>query len=76
VETRRFLLRATNSGVTAIVDPRGIVTASAPRAALAVVGGQVAVTAAETLYMRIGDAFAWACVLVSLAALLVWRRAR
>jgi len=72
VETRRFLLRATNSGVTAIVDPRGIVTASAPRDAPAVVAREVAAAAAETLYMRIGDVFAWTCLLVALATLLVW----
>jgi len=71
VETRRFLLRATNSGVTAIVDPRGIVTASAPRDAPAVVAREVAAAAAETLYMRVGDVFAWSCLRVALAALLV-----
>jgi apolipoprotein N-acyltransferase len=27
---------------------------------------------AETLYVRIGDVFAWTCLLVALAALLVW----
>jgi apolipoprotein N-acyltransferase len=72
VETRRFLLRATNSGVTAIVDPRGVVTASAPRDAPAIVAGQVAAASVETLYVRIGDVFAWTCLLISLAALLVW----
>ena len=76
METRRVLLRATNSGVTAIVDPRGIVVASAPRDAPAVVAGQVAASSLKTLYVRIGDAFAWTCLLVSLAALLVWRRPR
>ena len=68
VETRRFLLRATNSGVTAIVDPRGVVVASAQRDAPAVVTAEVAAASAETLYVRVGDVFAWACLLVALVA--------
>jgi apolipoprotein N-acyltransferase len=36
--------------------------------------GSVCTTSAtaETLYVRIGDVFAWTCLLVALAALLVW----
>src|SRR5262249_43993520 len=41
VETRRPLVRATNSGVTALVDARGIVIAAAPRDAATVLAGTV-----------------------------------
>jgi len=70
VETRRFLLRATNSGVTAIVDPRGVVVASAPPDVPAFVTGRVVAVSATTPYVRGGDVFAWACLLVAVGALL------
>jgi apolipoprotein N-acyltransferase len=76
VETRRFLLRATNSGVTAIVDPRGIVVASAPPGAPAVVTDHIVAVCVTTPYVRGGDVFAWACLVVSLGALLVPRLRR
>ncbi|MGH7893389.1 MAG: apolipoprotein N-acyltransferase [Candidatus Binatia bacterium] len=72
VETRRFLVRVTNSGVTGVVDPRGAVVATAPRDAAAVVPARITALAGRTLYTRIGDAFAWVCVLV-VALALVWR---
>jgi apolipoprotein N-acyltransferase len=71
VETRRPLLRATNSGVTALVDPRGVVVAAGPRDAIAVVSGTVTALSTSTLYTRIGDVFAWACLVAALGALLV-----
>ena len=71
VETRRFLLRATNSGVTAIVDPRGIVVASPPPQTATVVTGRVTGVSGRTPYVRAGDVFAWACVLVALGALIL-----
>jgi apolipoprotein N-acyltransferase len=73
VETRRFLLRATNSGVTAIVDPRGFVVASAPPGAATVVAGHVTRISGLTPYVRAGDVFAWACVLAALGALILPR---
>lgn len=70
VESRRYLLRATNSGLTAVVDPRGAVVAGAPRATPAVVTADVVPLAETTPYARVGDAFAWACVLAAAAACL------
>jgi apolipoprotein N-acyltransferase len=74
VETRRFLLRATNSGVTAVVDPRGLVLVSAPRDVATVVPARVTAVSGLTPYTRVGDAFAWACVLIALAGVLVAAR--
>ena len=62
--------------MTAIVDARGVVTASAPHDAPVVVAGQVAAVSVETLYVRIGNVFAWTCLLASVVALLVRRRPR
>jgi len=73
VETRRPLLRATNSGVTALVDARGIVIVAAPRDAATVLAGTVTTLSTPTLYTRIGDVFAWTCLLAALGGLLLPR---
>lgn len=75
VENRRFVLRGTNAGITAIVDPRGAVVAEAPRAAPAVLSGSVVPIATRTFYTRAGDVFGWGCAALA-AACLLRRRGR
>jgi apolipoprotein N-acyltransferase len=75
VEMRRFLLRVTNSGDTAIIDARGAVVAAAPPGVSAVVSGRVTGTRQLTVYARVGDLFAWACVAVALGATFRCRKA-
>jgi apolipoprotein N-acyltransferase len=67
VETRRWLLRAGNDGVTAIVDPRGRVTARIPAGAPDVLLGEWRPVTGETLYMRVGDWWLAGLVVVGLA---------
>ncbi|MFN8640858.1 MAG: apolipoprotein N-acyltransferase [Candidatus Binatia bacterium] len=74
VENRRFLLRGTNAGITAIVDARGAVVAEAPRGAPALLDGSVVPIAVRTVYARVGELFGWACVAVVAAALLARRK--
>jgi apolipoprotein N-acyltransferase len=73
VETRRPLVRATNTGITAMVDANGRITAP-PEGALWQKGlarfDVPADEARRTLYVLAGDAFAWACVAAVAAALL------
>ena len=69
IETRRFLVRVTNSGLTAVVDPRGAVVAAAPRDEPAVVSAEVVPLDGATPYTRVGDAFSWACTLAAALAL-------
>jgi apolipoprotein N-acyltransferase len=69
IENHRWVLRATNTGVTAAIDPYGRVTTAAPRhirTALRVGFGYEHDT---TFYTRHGDLFAYACVLTTLLAL-------
>lgn len=69
IESRRWLLRATNTGVTTAIDPYGRETEQLPRhqrAALAVAFG---FRNDVTFYTRHGDWFAWLCVAVTLGAL-------
>lgn len=69
VETRRFLLRATNTGITAVVDPYGRVVAEAPSHTRTVLTAGFAPRRDVTWYARHGDWFAALCALVSAAAL-------
>jgi apolipoprotein N-acyltransferase len=78
VELKRPLVRAANTGVSAIVDPSGRVDAAlglftpgtlAARIALPRAGG-------TTLYARVGDRFAQLCALAAAAALVAVGRAR
>lgn len=66
VENRRWILRATNNGVTASVDPYGTVRQSIPRHACAALLANFAFNDEQTFYTRHGDVFAWMCAWVSL----------
>lgn len=68
VEQRRFLVRASTSGPSAVVDPAGRVLARSAFSATSVIGGAVEARSARTVYGRAGDAFAWGCVAVAVAA--------
>ncbi|MEO6026879.1 MAG: apolipoprotein N-acyltransferase [Candidatus Binatia bacterium] len=71
VETRRWLVRASTSGPSAIIDPAGRIVDRLPFAEAGVVRGAIAARRDLTIYARIGDVFAWACAL--LTALMVAR---
>ncbi|MEJ2577302.1 MAG: apolipoprotein N-acyltransferase, partial [Gammaproteobacteria bacterium] len=55
-ETERFLLRATNTGVSALIGPRGELVAVAPQFEQAVLAGTVQPRAGATPFVRLGNA--------------------
>jgi len=55
LETGRYMLRATNTGVTAIIDPQGRVVSAAPEFQVAVVTGEVRAHVGATPYVRWGN---------------------
>lgn len=65
VENRRWVVRATNSGVTASIDPYGRIFRPLPRDVRAAADLPYDFRTNETVYTRFGDWFAWLCVLVS-----------
>jgi apolipoprotein N-acyltransferase len=67
IETGRPMLRATNTGMTAIVDPHGNVQAVAPQFATAVVRGEVRAYQGTTPYVRWGNMPVIAVALLLLA---------
>jgi apolipoprotein N-acyltransferase len=62
IEERRWVIRASTWGPSALVDPFGRVTVATARGAQDTVEGNVESLGGETLYARVGDAFALACV--------------
>ncbi|MDX2170955.1 MAG: apolipoprotein N-acyltransferase [Deltaproteobacteria bacterium] len=69
VEERTWIVRATTTGISALIDPTGVVRASAPANAAALLSGDVVPGTTPTLYRRWGDWFAVACAaLVGLVA--------
>ncbi len=55
VETRRWLVRASNSGISAVIDPRGEVVASLPYGAAGTLVYEVEVRDDRTVYVRGGE---------------------
>ncbi len=67
VETRRYLVRSTNSGVSAIVSPTGKIEASTDIFTTENLEGEVVlIDSLETLYSRVGDIFAWIALAVTI----------
>jgi apolipoprotein N-acyltransferase len=73
VEQRRYLVRASTSGPSAIVDPAGRVVVRTAISTQTVASGEIRAGTVTTLYSRVGDLFAWLCVA---AALIGWVAAR
>jgi apolipoprotein N-acyltransferase len=76
VESRLWIVRATTTGVSAIIDPYGRITTRTQSFTAATIGGTVVPMKVTTPYERYGDAFAWLCVLIAIAALVAPRARR
>jgi apolipoprotein N-acyltransferase len=74
LETGRPMLRATNTGATAVIDARGKVTARLPYLTEAALVAQVTGFTGSTPYVRWGDWPALAAITLLLALALVRRR--
>jgi apolipoprotein N-acyltransferase len=62
VETRRYLVRATNTGISAVIEPTGGVLVKSGMYESATIVAAVGRLSMKTLYARLGDWFAWGCV--------------
>ena len=70
IENERWILSATDTGVTASIDPYGRTVARLPRKERGALVAPYALTSVTTFYTRHGDWFAWLCAIISLGALL------
>ncbi|MBI3768427.1 MAG: apolipoprotein N-acyltransferase [Deltaproteobacteria bacterium] len=64
VETRRDLVRATNSGWTSVLAATGEVMAELPTFRLGTLTTEVRLLSGTTVYTAVGDVFAWAVVMI------------
>ncbi len=74
VETRRYLVRAANTGISGMVDPWGRVMESTELNESAVAVANIRPLSSRTLYVRWGDVLPRLCVVLALVgALLAWK---
>lgn len=66
VENRRYLLRAANSGISAVIDPLGRILSTTGLHRRTVLDGDFRFRQTPTFYSRNGDLFAWLCLALSL----------
>jgi apolipoprotein N-acyltransferase len=66
IENERWVLRDTNTGITATIDPYGRILEQAPRDVLTALTAPFSVVMGTTFYTRHGDWFAWLCVIISM----------
>jgi len=65
VETRRYLIRSTNTGVSAVINPIGEVKNATGIFKKEHFADQVALLYSDTIYMKSGDIFPWICLIAS-----------
>lgn len=70
IETRRAMVRATNTGVTAVIDPAGRMAEPLPVFTEGVLRARVPLLEMETFYVRYGDWFPWLMTAVTAGAAL------
>ena len=76
VETGRYLLRAANTGITAIIRPDGVVSAVQPWWQAHALVGQFRLSTSQTPYMRWGDWPLLGCLIILMLPLLMRRSSR
>jgi len=74
VETRKSLVRAANTGISAFVDPLGRVQEASPLFAPYAKSATAALLGGTTAYVRWGHVFPVACLLLALIGLWICRK--
>ncbi len=69
IENDRWLLAATNTGMTASIDPYGRIVAATPRKVRTTLAAPYALISGTTFYTRHGDWFAYLCAIISAGTL-------
>jgi apolipoprotein N-acyltransferase len=65
IENHRYLLRATNNGLTTLIDPWGRVVEEAPRYRRLAMPARFDFETRQSFYSVYGDIFAWFCTLIA-----------
>lgn len=64
IETRRWVAKNASMGGTVVIDALGLVRKSTPYLTKSVLVTDIPAMEGKTVYVRIGDVFAWLCLLV------------
>jgi apolipoprotein N-acyltransferase len=67
IENNRWVLRSTNTGVTASIDPRGRIVDQMPRHVRGALLAKFEFINGTTFYTRHGDWIAWICSVLTAA---------
>ena len=70
-ENARWIVRATNDGITATVDPSGRVAERLPPFTQLSATMHYGTSTSQTPYTRHGDWFAWSCLMIGIASSLI-----
>ena len=73
LELGRYMVRATNTGATAIVSPQGSIVQQTTPNTIAVLEGSVQGMAGETPFMKLGGSLPLIGLLAAIAVWLKWR---
>jgi apolipoprotein N-acyltransferase len=76
VENGMYLVRAANTGISAVVAPSGRIVAQTPLLTEAALVATISPRQARTPYSRVGDVFPWACLICFAASALLPRARR
>ncbi len=71
IETRRSMVRATNTGVTTVISPRGEILDSLPMFSTGVINAKVPLLRNKTFYVQFGDWFTWIATAASLSIVVI-----
>jgi apolipoprotein N-acyltransferase len=67
VENGSYLVRAANTGVSAVIEPSGAIAVQTPIFVEGAIVGTIRARVGTTPYTRYGNVVAWACVIFSVA---------
>jgi apolipoprotein N-acyltransferase len=68
IENRRYLIRAANTGISAVIEPSGKIQSSAGLLQEAVCEGSFAFLEKQTIYTRYGNILVFLCAIISCAS--------
>jgi apolipoprotein N-acyltransferase len=74
LESGRWMLRATNTGISALIDPRGQIVARTPQFEQAVLRGKIVPMQGATPFVLWGAWPVWLLSVFGVLALMLWRR--
>lgn len=76
IENRLYLIRAANTGISAIIDPKGSIVSRTGLFERTILKGDVKIIDEKTLYAAYGNAFVYLCAIVLLIIIISTRQRR